>query len=210
MIKKEIAFEDFDGKTVTETHYFHLSKAELIRMELAEEGGISNKLTTIVQSGNGAQIIAAFSDIIAAAYGQRVDGSGSEFHKSEKIRENFMGSLAYDALLSELLTNENAAAEFVNGLVPKDLRSTAAEIEAMKKAVVPDPNKVDGPSGTWPDARGLPDSESGLKSPRDEKDNLLPWAFRPETSNELTRMTKAQLLDVMQRRQGSWVPPAVL
>lgn len=118
MIKQEIEFEDFDGNKVKEVHYFHLSKSELIDMEASVEGGMAAKLQKIGTSGDGALIINTFKEIISKAYGQRVDGSASQFFKSQQISEQFMGSLAFDQLLTELLTDVSAATRFINGVIP--------------------------------------------------------------------------------------------
>jgi hypothetical protein len=51
------------------------------------------------------------------------------------------------------------------------------------------------------------DMLSGLKAPRDAKGELLPWAFREPNFKEKSRMTKPQLLDIMQRKSaGEWEP----
>ncbi len=41
MLKKTITYEDFDGNQVTEDHFFHLSKADLVEMEVSQKGGMS-------------------------------------------------------------------------------------------------------------------------------------------------------------------------
>jgi hypothetical protein len=206
MIRKEITFENYDGEEVTEEHYFHLSKSELIDMELAEEGGLSGKLTTITQTGDGKQILEAFRNIVGKAYGIRE--SGSKFRKSEEISQNFLESLAFDALFSEFLVDPNSAAAFINGVVPKDLASEPEVIQAAVAAGIPDPNKLDSSSARWPAPNyDEQDKISGLKQPRNQKNELLPWAFREPTDQELTAMTKAQLLDSMRRKSSGWTPP---
>src|SRR6266478_3160613 len=128
MIKQTITYENFDGETVTEDHYFHLSKSEIIDMELAgekEDRALSTRLTLIGKSGDGAAIIKMFKDIISAAYGQRVDGSGSQFFKSEEVSKAFLSSLAFDAFLGTLTTDAEAAVKFVSGILPKDLMANA-------------------------------------------------------------------------------------
>ena len=141
MITKILKYEDFDGQPVEEKVYFHLSKSELIEMIMAEEGqtegGLVGKLTAMVESGNGALIMSTFKEIIAKSYGERVDGSGSKFFKSPQKTEEFMGSLAFDALFTELMTSDKAAAEFVSGLVPADLANAPEVQQAMAESSVP-------------------------------------------------------------------------
>jgi hypothetical protein len=167
VIKQTITYTDFDDVEQTEDHYFHLSKSELIEMELAQEGGMANMLETIVKSGDSRKIIESFRDIISKAYGQRVEGSGTKFYKSETISKQFMESLAFDAFFTELLTNAQTAITFVNGVIPKDLAETAAKAAAAS-----------------------PDSAE------------LPWANREPTTQELSQMSQAQLLEVYARRNA--------
>ena len=71
MIKQTITYTDFDDNTVSEDHYFHLSKSEIIEMELSVDGGLAARLTRIGNDANGAEILATFKMIIAKSYGQR-------------------------------------------------------------------------------------------------------------------------------------------
>lgn len=214
MIKKTITYTDFDGNTVTEDHYFHLSKSELIEMELSEEGGLGAKMEAIIAVNSGKEIIAVFRDIIGKAYGQRDPANPSKFFKSEKITEEFLGSLAFDAFFTQLMVDPLAATEFANGLIPKDLATPELVRQTLKEAGLPDPNGLDG-DGSWPGKEGLSkdqlDVMSGLKEPRNPRSNsLLAWALREATDHELTGMNRAQLLDVMRRQSSGWKPPTPL
>jgi hypothetical protein len=121
MLKKDITFEDFDGNTQTETHYFNLSKSELIDLEVGgENGSLGEQLKAIVASDDTRLILESFKTIVLRAYGIRSDDK-KKFVKSDELRKDFEQSLAYDALFTGLVTNSIDAAEFVNGIVPKDL-----------------------------------------------------------------------------------------
>ena len=58
MLKKTITYEDFNGETVSEDFFFHLSKAELVELELSHQGGLSAALQRIVDAEDGKSIIA--------------------------------------------------------------------------------------------------------------------------------------------------------
>jgi hypothetical protein len=189
MFKKEVTFTDFDGNQITETHYFHLSKSELIQMELSEEGGLGAKLEEVVKSGNGKQILATFKDMIGRAYGQRDPANPSKFFKSEKLTEEFFESLAFDAIFTQLMTDEHAAAEFVNNLVPKDL--------------IPAKEKQDAQTTM---SASVAEKVSGLPNPYDKNGEFIPWAFREPTDRELVSMTRQQLAHVYARRNSDWKP----
>ena len=201
MIKQSITFEDFDGNTVTEDHYFHLSKSELIDMQIGDDS-LSDRLQAIGTNAKGADIIKAFKEIIEASYGQRVPGSGSQFFKSEKISSEFMSSLAFDAFLTTLLTDPQAAINFINGVMPKDLMATAEVQQAVAEARST-PMNVAVPVGP-----GDPDvGTSGLANSFDAEGKTLPWAFREPTQAELTSMHPLQMQDVYRRKASGWTPP---
>lgn len=120
MLKKNITYQDLDGKTVTEEFTFHLSKAELVEMEVEHQGGLSAYLTRIVESEDGAQIIKAFKNLIVRSYGKRSE-DGRRFIKNSSLVDEFMETEAYSSLFMELATNAEAAADFVNGILPEGL-----------------------------------------------------------------------------------------
>ncbi len=50
MLKREIAYEDFNGNQVTDIFYFNISKPELIELEVEHEGGFGAIIQNIVDS----------------------------------------------------------------------------------------------------------------------------------------------------------------
>lgn len=138
MLKRTIVYTNpFTEEKVTEEHYFHISKADLVEMEMEEYGstymkdgveltGMQAKLEKIVDSKDGKTIMAEFKDIIRRAYGKK---DGDRFVRSRAIWEEFESSEAYSQLLFELCTNAEASAAFVNGIVPSNLEQIAAEVK---------------------------------------------------------------------------------
>ncbi|TXH16198.1 MAG: hypothetical protein E6R03_05960 [Hyphomicrobiaceae bacterium] len=120
MLKRSVTYTDFNGDEVTEVLYFHLTKPELIEMEVESSGGLSTMLQRISENGDRKAIVAEFKKIVLTAYGEKSD-DGKIFRKSDTIRENFASSAAYSQLFMELATDETSAAEFINGVMPKDL-----------------------------------------------------------------------------------------
>lgn len=120
MYKKTITYEDFDGAERTEDFYFHLSEAELIEMAASENGGLGNYMRRIVNEKNYGEMIKMFKELVLLSYGKRSD-DGRRFIKNEAVRQEFIETSAYSAFFVELATNDLAASEFVNGLIPKKL-----------------------------------------------------------------------------------------
>lgn len=124
MIKKSIKYTDYNGNERTLDAYFNLSKAEIMRMEMSTKGGMAERIKRIVDAQDAPAIIEIFEDLIQRSYGVKtVDGG---FTKRKEDLEAFMATDAYSELFMELATNADAAAEFVNGIVPADVSKQAA------------------------------------------------------------------------------------
>lgn len=186
MIKKVLKYQDFDGNEVVEEVYFHMSKMELIDMEYSHEGGLSQLLPELVKEGNPAKIIEMFKSILMKSYGKRSE-DGRRFEKDPEATQEFMTSPAFDALFTELVSDPGKAAEFIQGIVPRDM---LAELETAAA-------KNTGPTAglaVTTGSGGIAQSHAGpvAQDP--------PWADREPTQKELMSMTKAQLIDAMRRR----------
>lgn len=117
MLKRSITYTDYNGGTRTEDFYFNLTQAEVTEMELSVDGGLVEMINRIVAAQDGKQIIATFKDIILRAYGEK-SPDGKRFIKNQELRDAFAQTEAYSILFMELATNADAAAAFVNGIVP--------------------------------------------------------------------------------------------
>ena len=141
MLKKTILYKDFNGDEVSEDFFFHLSKAELVELEMSHQGGLSAALTRIVESEDGKGIIAEFKNIILSAYGKRSE-DGKRFIKNQQLREEFESTEAYSELFMELVTNTDAAIEFINGVIPSDMieetqKIVAVDLKSVESAPLP-------------------------------------------------------------------------
>lgn len=139
MLKREITFTNpFTEEEETEEHYFHISKADLVEMEMEEHKdeytdksgkdwiGMQAKIKRIIDAEDGKEIMGVLKDIIRRAYGKR---DGSRFIKTDEIWEEFASSEAFSQFFFELLTDTDKMSEFVNNIVPKDLEKMVAEIQ---------------------------------------------------------------------------------
>lgn len=133
MLKKPITFKDLDGNEVTMDFYFHLSKAELIELEIVNQGGLSGRLQRIGESNNGRMIMKEFKDLIRMSYGERSEDN-LRFIKSPELSEAFLQTNAYEVLFIELVTDPNAGAAFINGLMPSDVNAAAQNTQSAVPA----------------------------------------------------------------------------
>ena len=120
MLKKTITYNDYNGTERTEDFYFNLSKAEVMEMEMSTAGGLAEMIKKVVASQDAPSIIKIFKDLILKAYGEK-SADGKRFIKSEELSLAFAQTEAYSILFTELATDDKAAAEFVNGIVPADM-----------------------------------------------------------------------------------------
>lgn len=117
MLKKTITYTDFNGKQRTEDFYFNLTKAEVAEMEATVDGGFSTMLEKIVASNDPKRIVETFKDLVLKAYGEKSD-DGRRFMKSPEIKQAFADTEAYSEIFMALAENAEAAADFVNGIMP--------------------------------------------------------------------------------------------
>lgn len=117
MLKKTFTYTDYNGVERTEDHYFNLSKAELMEMELSTTGGLAEMINKIVAAQDAPAIVKVFKDLVLKAYGQK-SADGRRFIKSKELSDEFAQTEAYSQLFMELATDADAASKFVNGIVP--------------------------------------------------------------------------------------------
>lgn len=119
MLKKNIKYVDYDGNARAEDFYFNLNKAEVIELQLGTVGGLTKILEKIVQEKDTSRIIEYFKTIILKAYGEK-SADGRRFIKSQELRDAFEQTEAYSELFMELASDAKMAAEFINGVLPKE------------------------------------------------------------------------------------------
>ena len=127
MLKKTIAYTDYNGVERKEDFYFNLTKAELTEMEMSINGGLAEMINKIVAAQDAPAIIKVFKDLVLRAYGEK-SLDGKRFIKSEELATGFAQTEAYSILFMELATDADAAAKFINGIVPADIDTSKAQV----------------------------------------------------------------------------------
>lgn len=126
MLTKTITYNDYNGVERTEDYLFNLSKAELMEMELSIAGGLSETIDKIIKTKDTPALVKIFKELLLNSYGVK-SPDGKRFIKTDELREEFAQTEAYSKLFMELATNAEAAAAFVNGIIPADLANEAAK-----------------------------------------------------------------------------------
>lgn len=130
MIKKTITYTDYNDVERTEDFYFHLTKAEVMKMQMGTTGGLAEMIQRIVAAQDMPTIIATFEEMVLKAYGVK-SPDGKQFIKNDELRTAFAQTEAYSQLFMELSTDPDKAGEFVNGIMPPDIQKDLAKQAAL-------------------------------------------------------------------------------
>lgn len=138
MYKKTIKYVDFNGVEREEDFYFHLTNAELLKLEFGEKGGFEATIREISETEDAARVMDLFERIVSMSYGKR-PGDGRNFIKRHDFVEEFVSSEAYSNMFMEMIENPDRMAEFVHGITSSvtadpNKKSFAAKIIEMQKS----------------------------------------------------------------------------
>lgn len=142
MIKRTVTYEDYDNNVRIETLYFNLNQTELVEMAMDLPDTVSNKIGNdpnkvdseavaigMIEALGQKGIINFIKTLLLKSYGIKSE-DGRRFEKSEEISKDFSQTLAFDTILMELLSDDKAASDFVNGIIPA---KTIEKMGAMNK-----------------------------------------------------------------------------
>lgn len=122
---RAITYEDFNGEMQTENFAFHLSKTDIVTLQVAE-GGFQEFIEKLVASQDNEGLLREFKKILLMSYGVKSE-NGKRFIKNDELREEFEQSAAFDALFMELIQDEGALAKFFADVVPRDIGAVIEE-----------------------------------------------------------------------------------
>lgn len=145
MLKKTVTYVDFNDNERTETLYFHLTQTELVEMAMEMPDGVSDAVGTdpskvdegaaakLMDTLGGKGILDFIKKLLLKSYGVKSE-DGRRFEKSEELSKEFSQTLAFDAIIMELMSNEEAATNFVMAVIPKN---AADKIATGNKPALP-------------------------------------------------------------------------
>lgn len=126
MFKITKNYTDFNGNERKEDFYFHLTEAEVIKMQLGTTGGLAETIQRLIDLQDGPAILEVFEDLVMKAYGVK-SADGREFIKNQQLRDSFAQTQAYSDIYVELATDADKAAKFINGILPANLAKKVAD-----------------------------------------------------------------------------------
>lgn len=119
MWKETITYTDYFGEERTEDFRFHLSQAECAERQMKYAGGgYAEFLRKIIDAKDAEKIVEYFKQFLLDSYGE-ISPDGRRFMKSPELSKAFSETEAYNILYMKLATDDEFAAEFVKGVLPK-------------------------------------------------------------------------------------------
>lgn len=138
MLKKTITYTDYNGEEARDEFYFNMTRAELVELEFSMEGGFSGTMMKMIQTDpegkvNGKVIMEEMKKLVLKSYGVK-SLDGKRFIKNDQLRQDFESSEAYSVLFMDLVTDAEAAAAFINGIMPQGLVEEVSKMTEEEKA----------------------------------------------------------------------------
>ena len=137
MIKETVTYKDYNGTERTEDFYFNFTEAELAEMQLEVDGGLEDKIRQILNANDTPKIIKIFKNtIFLKAYGKKSE-DGRRMIKNQEVVDEFVQSPAYSILFMKYASNAQALADFINDVIPADLKEKIASMSDDKVVAIP-------------------------------------------------------------------------
>lgn len=196
MLTKTINHLDLDDNPVQTTVHFHIGKADYIinpnlRKELEQFGlemqAIAEKLQGAkreLTDEDKQELVDIIVKMMKISYGVRAEDNKG-FNKNPELWEQFVHSLAFEAFLIELMTNEATLVSFMLDIMPADVREKAAS-EMGQSSLFDDSADAPVAPEIAPDYEAmLLEADEPVKNPNAGKNGVTPsqWAFMQNRLN---------------------------
>lgn len=130
MIKKTIAYTDFNGNPQKTVAYFNFNKLEVLKLAAKHGMDIEEYAKKVAETGDIAKMLGFLEEIILGAYGKK-SADGKSFVKSAEDRQAFENSNEYAELFDQLLSNPEETKRFAQGIV--GTKPNKNNVSKMKK-----------------------------------------------------------------------------
>ena len=132
MLVKTIKYTDYNGDEREEKYYFNLSAKEMMDLQFEKNGGFEEYFTNIINARDYATLYKEFKRLILMSYGHKSE-DGRGFLKSEADREYFEHTAAFEQIIIEFMTEEDAVSKFIDQVMPpkEELDALSAKMEKM-------------------------------------------------------------------------------
>ena len=118
---------DYNGNVRKEDFLFHLTKADILKLEFSKKGGLTAYCNRIIAAQNIPELAELFSELLDLSYGVKTD-DGRGFMKRPDLLLEFKETEAYSQIYMDLALDSKKAGAFINAVAPADLREEAHKI----------------------------------------------------------------------------------
>lgn len=125
-------YKDYLDVERTEEFYFNLTKAEIVKLELSMDGGLTGMLKILIEKQNIPKMIEVFDMLIDKSYGVR-SADGRKFIKNDEVLNDFKQTEAYSNIYMRFATDSKFAADFMNNIIPKEMAEEIAKMSDEDK-----------------------------------------------------------------------------
>lgn len=145
MYPKEITYTDFNDVKRTETYYFNMTKPEMMDWVNPDitANDIKQDILDKFNFRKGNDIMSFFEQLILRSYGQKSE-DGRSFIKFDEngrpLANAFKQTAAYTELYMQLISNPDAANEFMYGIMPAQMAEQARA--SLKNETAPKPHEA--------------------------------------------------------------------
>lgn len=133
MWKFTAEYEDWNGNPRKKELLFNLTMAEMMALQNSVKGGIETYYQRILEEQDNVALYKRFEDLVKLTYGVKSD-DGERFIKNDEVYNSFKESAAYDVFMQYLLTTEDGATKFINGIMPAKVKAKLNTPEGKKIA----------------------------------------------------------------------------
>lgn len=143
MYAKTIKYKDYEGNEREEEFLFNLNQSELVKW-YAMDGDytVDKVIEHVAKKNNNKKTFDMFEELIRLSYGEK-SLDGRRFVKNDEVFANFKDTEAYNILFMELISNPEAAVEFITSIIPKDIgEEIRKELASDDKLPNPSMNKA--------------------------------------------------------------------
>lgn len=140
MVKKTVKYVDYNGVERSEDLYFNLTQLQAteLALELPEDindeinsansgADVNDAAAKIMEKLGNKGIMNFIKLLVLRSYGKRGE-DGKSFIKSEELSTEFSHTIAFSNLMMELISDDKAASEFINGVIPSGLNTKTQNV----------------------------------------------------------------------------------
>ena len=149
MITKKIPYHDLDGDPQEDVFYFSLNEAQFARLNGEFPGGLEAYASRVAKDKNANEMFRIIDTLVQAAYGERIDNRFvKKAPNGQPLVDFFVNTEAYDHLMQELVSSEDALINFLVGCLGTEAQARARENFEKIKAERALSGKLDSLAGT--------------------------------------------------------------